>query len=230
MRVLLVEDDALMRKMIVKTIQSRVPEIAFVECPSVPEAKEAYDDGERFDFAIIDFELIQGTGYDVVNHIRVEKGDKLLPIMMCTSHQDRKTVLKMLELGVNDYLAKPFQPKKILDKIARLVERGKRIRESIEKRKQNTAGAASPDAIAGPAEPVAQPETPQETAPASAATSADTADIPVAEGEKKPTKKNELPDGVIDDSDHDTVEYIDLKKTGDDDESHVELTDDMFLS
>ncbi|MBF0170331.1 MAG: response regulator [Nitrospinae bacterium] len=228
MKVLLVEDDALMRKMIAKTILSRFPDIEFVECPSVPEAKEAYDGGMKFDFALVDFELIQGTGYDVVNHIRVERKDKLLPIMMCTSHQDRKTVLKMLELGVNDYLAKPFQPKKIIEKVERLVERGQRIRESIERRKQQAANGDQPTPAPSPITAAAAAASTASVAPV-AATSAPATPAPKGTEPKKGSAKHgELGDGIIDDSDSGSVEYIDLKNTTDDEE-HIEVSDDMFL-
>lgn len=229
MKVLLIEDDALMRKMISKTITSRFPDIEYVECQSVPEAKAAYDSGQRFDFALVDFELIEGTGYDVVNYIRVEKGDKLLPIMMCTSHQDRKTVLKMLELGVNDYLAKPFQPKKIIDKVERLVERGNKIRETLEKRKQVKGGGVAEPAEAEPAE--AEPEEAKPTPPAPAPSPPKPEEKGTKDEPKKGSVRHGNTEGVIDDSDDGAVEYIDLKKpSGDDDDAHVEVSDDMFLT
>jgi CheY-like chemotaxis protein len=241
MKALLIEDDALMRKMISKTIRSRYSDIVFVECENAPEAIAAYDTADTpFDFAIVDFELTQGNGYDVVNHIRGTRQDKLLPLMMCTSRQDRKTVLKMLEIGVNDYLAKPFEPKKAIDKVERLLDRTRKIKDAKHAREQRKRPDIRHDAgeDAVPEEPMS-PSAPVEASSAAAKSSPPPApkkSLPphaaptVSSGEEAPRKKSsrhgDMGADIIEDADE--TAYIDLRHAGDD-EGAVEVTDDMFL-
>src|SRR5256886_16765480 len=62
-------------------------------------------------------------GYEVAAHVRNDPRLKDVPIIMVTSRVGEKHRARAIELGVDDYLGKPYQEAQLLDAIAPLVER-----------------------------------------------------------------------------------------------------------
>lgn len=77
---------------------------------------------KRFDFFIIDWRLPDGCGMDMVGHLRQNDGWRG-PILFITASQDEDDVVKALEQGADDFLAKPLRPKEFLARIAALGRR-----------------------------------------------------------------------------------------------------------
>jgi len=64
----------------------------------------------RFDLVITDWDMPLMTGLEFVMEVR-EKHDKaILPIIMLTANAQVEMIQKAIAAGVNDYIAKPFQP------------------------------------------------------------------------------------------------------------------------
>ncbi len=125
MRVLLIDDDHTPREILKSTVLSKYPDATFMECVNGQEGMDAYDSNDDFDLIFIDYIMPEKDGSDVVRYIRKEKGDKTIPLIMCTSKNDRNTVLKLIEAGVSDYLSKPFDTERALAKIERVLKRKK---------------------------------------------------------------------------------------------------------
>ena len=64
-------------------------------------------------------------GYEVAAHVRNDPRLKDVPIIMITSRVGEKHRARAIELGVDDYLGKPYQEAQLLDAIAPLVERSR---------------------------------------------------------------------------------------------------------
>ena len=77
---------------------------------------------QRFDFLIIDWRLPDGCGMDVVSHLRQNDGWRG-PILFITASQGEDDVVKALEQGADDFLAKPLRPKEFLARISALGRR-----------------------------------------------------------------------------------------------------------
>lgn len=83
---------------------------------------------ERPDFVIIDYTLPYKDGKSICKELRpLFRG----PIVIVTDDADEIDEIVMLEIGVDDYLVKPIKPRRLLARIANLLNRYERIaRES----------------------------------------------------------------------------------------------------
>ena len=75
------------------------------------------------DVILLDIEMPRMDGYEVAAHVRNDPRLKDVPIIMVTSRVGEKHRARAIELGVDDYLGKPYQEAQLLDAIGPLVER-----------------------------------------------------------------------------------------------------------
>jgi chemotaxis protein histidine kinase CheA/CheY-like chemotaxis protein len=75
------------------------------------------------DIILLDIEMPRMDGYEVAAHVRNDPRLKDVPIIMITSRVGEKHRARAIELGVDDYLGKPYQEAQLLEAIAPLVER-----------------------------------------------------------------------------------------------------------
>lgn len=94
---------------------------------------------ETFDLMLVDYRLPDGTGLDILSHVR-EKGFNC-PIVIMTSFNDVRTAVKSIQLGAADYITKPVNPDELL-----MIIKG-----SLEKRevKTKTPAVSQTDFIKG---------------------------------------------------------------------------------
>ena len=62
-------------------------------------------------------------GYEVASHVRNDPRIKDVPIIMITSRVGEKHRARAIELGVNDYLGKPYQETQLLQALEPLLQR-----------------------------------------------------------------------------------------------------------
>ena len=82
------------------------------------------------DIILLDIEMPRMDGYEVAAHVRNDPRLKDVPIIMITSRVGEKHRARAIELGVDDYLGKPYQEAQLLDAITPLVERRQAARKS----------------------------------------------------------------------------------------------------
>jgi chemosensory pili system protein ChpA (sensor histidine kinase/response regulator) len=75
------------------------------------------------DIILLDIEMPRMDGYEVAAHVRNDPRLKNIPIVMITSRVSEKHRARAIELGVDDYLGKPYQESQLLDAIEPLVNR-----------------------------------------------------------------------------------------------------------
>lgn len=73
------------------------------------------------DMMLLDIEMPRMDGFEVATQVRHNKRLKDIPIIMITSRTGEKHRERALEIGVNDYMGKPFQEKELLNKIRNLL-------------------------------------------------------------------------------------------------------------
>ena len=73
------------------------------------------------DMMLLDIEMPRMDGFEVATQVRHNKRLKDIPIIMITSRTGEKHRERALEIGVNDYMGKPFQEKELLNKIQNLL-------------------------------------------------------------------------------------------------------------
>jgi DNA-binding response OmpR family regulator len=91
-------------------------------------------DGERglaalrkrhFDVVLLDVMLPGADGFEVCRRLRATPGLAGLPVIMLTARGDDVDKIVGLELGADDYLAKPFNPRELLARIRAVLRRGR---------------------------------------------------------------------------------------------------------
>jgi len=73
------------------------------------------------DIVLLDIEMPRMDGYEVAALMRADERLKRVPIIMITSRVGEKHRARALELGVDEYLGKPYQESQLLEAIAPLV-------------------------------------------------------------------------------------------------------------
>jgi chemosensory pili system protein ChpA (sensor histidine kinase/response regulator) len=74
------------------------------------------------DVILLDIEMPRMDGYEFASHVRNDKRFADVPIIMITSRVGDKHRARAIELGVNDYLGKPYQDSQLLDAVRRQLE------------------------------------------------------------------------------------------------------------
>jgi chemosensory pili system protein ChpA (sensor histidine kinase/response regulator) len=74
------------------------------------------------DIILLDIEMPRMDGYEFASHVRNDERVADVPIIMVTSRVGDKHRARAIELGVNDYLGKPYQDSELLEAMGRLLE------------------------------------------------------------------------------------------------------------
>jgi chemosensory pili system protein ChpA (sensor histidine kinase/response regulator) len=74
------------------------------------------------DVILLDIEMPRMDGYELASHVRNDARLADIPIVMITSRAGEKHRARAIELGVDDYLSKPYQENQLLDAIEPLVQ------------------------------------------------------------------------------------------------------------
>jgi PleD family two-component response regulator len=119
-RLLIVEDELDLQDMITTYFGAQNYEVEGVAWAS--EALALVEE-LHFDLIVLDIHLPDGDGFDLCRRLRENRRTKDTPIIFLTEKRDRSAKLQGLELGVVDYITKPFD----------LQELGLRIRNTIQR-------------------------------------------------------------------------------------------------
>jgi DNA-binding response OmpR family regulator len=117
-RILLIEDDARLAEMVRDYLTQagfRVARAANGSAGLTVHAREA------FDAIVLDLMLPDMDGLDVCRQIRARAAT---PILMLTARGDAMDRVIGLEMGADDYLPKPFEPRELLARLRAILRRG----------------------------------------------------------------------------------------------------------
>lgn len=119
-KVLIVDDDPAICKLLEKVMRSCELEPAVVT--SGTQALTVLE-ADRFDLILLDVELGDIEGFDVIQAIRA-RGDTT-PVMIISGRSEDYDMLYGLSLGADDYVTKPFRPQILGGKAKALIRRSK---------------------------------------------------------------------------------------------------------
>ena len=111
-RVLIVDDDVVVRLLFALGI----PEVSLLEASSFREGLELAR-ANRPDAIIIDRYLPDGDGLDLVRQLRRHAATNRTPILVLTAGYDEADRLEVTRAGADDYVAKPFDPGQVIDRV-----------------------------------------------------------------------------------------------------------------
>jgi len=118
MRILLVEDEKLVAKLVKRGLES---DQYTVDVAYDGEQAQTLIDEADFDLVILDLALPKADGFEVLNHLRNQKA--YLPVLIMSGWAQVEDRMKGLDLGASDYLAKPFSLSELLASVRALLKR-----------------------------------------------------------------------------------------------------------
>lgn len=119
-QILVVEDEAPIRQMIVFTLSRAGFNVDEAEDSAGARARIADD---RPDLVLIDWMLPDTSGLELTRLLRRDASCKDLPIIMLTARAEERDKITGLEGGADDYVTKPFSPKELVARINAVLRR-----------------------------------------------------------------------------------------------------------
>ena len=117
-KVLLIEDDLQMQSLISDYLKDY-----HFDCTSFANPKEALEEfskNQNFSIAILDLMLPEMDGFDLFKKLKEIKD---IPIIISSARGDIGNKIHGFELGVDDYLAKPYEPRELVLRIEHILKK-----------------------------------------------------------------------------------------------------------
>ena len=127
MKLLIVDDEEKIRDVLVE-----YAEFEGYECVQAADGMEAVRcvKEQDFDAIIMDVMMPRLDGFSAVKEIRKIKD---IPVLMLSARGEEYDKLFGFEIGVDDYVVKPFSPKEVMARINRLVKRSRQSGNEVQK-------------------------------------------------------------------------------------------------
>jgi len=119
-RLLLIDDDARLTAMLGDYL--RAAGFGVEAAPSLAAGRARLGAG-AFDAVVLDLMLPDGDGLDLCRELRARPESRSLPLLMLTARGEPTDRIVGLELGADDYLPKPFEPRELLARLKALLRR-----------------------------------------------------------------------------------------------------------
>ena len=119
-RLLLIDDDARLTAMVGDYLGAAGYQV--VVAGTVTAGRERLK-AETFDALVLDLMLPDGDGLELCSEVRASARTRGLPLLMLTARGEALDRIVGLELGADDYLPKPFEPRELLARIKALLRR-----------------------------------------------------------------------------------------------------------
>ncbi|MGA2818358.1 MAG: response regulator transcription factor [Xanthobacteraceae bacterium] len=116
---LVIDDDRRIRALLLRFLVSEGYRVTTAETSRDARAKL---ESLNFDLLILDVMMPGENGFDFARAIRT--GSEV-PILMLTARDEKESRIKGLEIGADDYLAKPFEPRELSLRIASILRRAR---------------------------------------------------------------------------------------------------------
>jgi signal transduction histidine kinase len=124
-RLLVVEDDAANRDLLRRRLEREGHRVE--EAENGMQALEQLDAGV-FDLMLLDVIMPEMDGYEVLARLKRNPSLRDLPVIMISALDETQSVVRCIEMGAEDYLAKPFDPVLLRARIGASLEK-KRLRD-----------------------------------------------------------------------------------------------------
>lgn len=121
-RILVVEDERNVGATLVERLRGEGFEIAWAQ--SAEEARLEIQ-GRRFELALLDVGLPDGSGFDIAAHLR--KSQPATAIVFLTAFGSAEDKIRGLELGAEDYVVKPFHFKELVLRVQNALKRARYV-------------------------------------------------------------------------------------------------------
>jgi CheY-like chemotaxis protein len=154
-RILVVDDATFIRDMIKKQLRDKIPGVEILDAPDGNRAL-AQMKNQTVDLILSDWEMPNMTGAELLSAVRAMPNAGNVPFIMISSRGDRSHIVKAIQLGVSDYLSKPFSGEELLKKVFKqLKAAGKNPMAATRSASTQGIAFASVDVLTGGTKPAA---------------------------------------------------------------------------
>lgn len=118
--ILIIDDDVELFNL----LNAYLKEEGFI-CTHAPDADKGLKEAFRgeYDAVILDVMLPGMNGFEILRRLRAEEATTLLPVLMLTARGEEIDRVVGLEMGADDYLAKPFSSRELVARLRTLLRR-----------------------------------------------------------------------------------------------------------
>ncbi len=143
-RVLVVDDDPQQSK----TIRDTLSQVLQVEMAEDMETAVEKSSKEEFDVVLISTQMNGTEGLRLASHIKGREETRHVPVVIMVNESRTQTMLKALELGINDYLLLPLDPNEMLARVKTQIRR-KKYQDALKSSYEKNVSRSVTDALTG---------------------------------------------------------------------------------
>src|SRR5271167_989914 len=114
---LVVDDDRRIRDLLSRFLRAEGYRVTTADTAADARAKL---DGLSFDLLILDITMPGETGFEFAKSLRTQS---TVPILMLTARAEKENRITGLEIGADDYVGKPFEPRELSLRVANILKR-----------------------------------------------------------------------------------------------------------
>ena len=118
LKILVVDDESRMRKLVRDFLEKQNFDV--LEAGDGSEALDIFFEHQDIALIILDVMMPKMDGWQVCREVR---GYSKVPIIMLTARSDERDELQGFELGVDEYISKPFSPKILVARVEAILKR-----------------------------------------------------------------------------------------------------------
>lgn len=126
LKILLVDDESRMRKLVSDFLVRKNYDV--IEAENGEQAVDTFFENKNIALIILDVMMPKMDGWQVCKEIRQYSK---VPIIMLTAKSDEKDELLGFELGVDEYISKPFSPKILVARVEAVLRRANAVEEDV---------------------------------------------------------------------------------------------------
>ena len=124
-KILVVDDESRMRKLVRDFLERAGYRV--MEAENGLEAMEIYYENKDIGLLILDIMMPKMDGWQVCREVRQSSK---VPIIMLTARSEERDELQGFELGVDEYISKPFSPKILVARVEAILRRSRALDEN----------------------------------------------------------------------------------------------------
>ncbi len=124
LKILVVDDESRLRKLVKDFLRKHNFDV--VEAADGEEALDIFFSDKSITLVICDIMMPKINGYEVVKEIRRYSD---VPIIMLTAKGEEQDELQGYDLGIDEYISKPFSPKILVARVEAILRRSKALKE-----------------------------------------------------------------------------------------------------
>ena len=126
--ILIVDDEERIRKLIKDFLKKEGCNC--LEAENGEEALDVFEDNEeKIDLILLDVMMPERDGWSVLRNVRQKSK---VPVIMLTAKGEEQDELFGFELGVDEYISKPFSPKLLVARIKAILSRSKKSNNDVQ--------------------------------------------------------------------------------------------------